>query len=134
MSEARPHIPARPAGKEAPSPPPPRSPAPEAILAPRLEALLAQGQPSMREETDLADAVCALLRPEWSRYDDPLDLSTLQGVLDARPILEVPQLNRLAGFGTPKPLPQLAPPPPPTVRPAPRPPARRPRKPARPPP
>jgi hypothetical protein len=116
-----------------PAPPPPT---PEQLLGARLEPLLAKGFPDTPEETDLADAVCALRRRGWPRYAGPLDILVLERVLAARPALDARQLNRLAGCGAPKrpPQPQPPPPPPPTpaaAKPAPRPSARRPRKPAR---
>ena len=54
-----------------PAPPPPT---PEQLLGARLEPLLAKGFPDTPEETDLADAVCALRRRGWPRYAGPLDI------------------------------------------------------------
>jgi hypothetical protein len=83
--------------------PPPPTPAPETVLAARLEALLSKGHPAATEETDLAGAVCALLWPKWPRYEGAVDLNALERVLDARPRLDARQLNRLAGCGAPRP-------------------------------
>ena len=86
-----------------PAPPPPT---PEQLLGARLEPLLAKGFPDTPEETDLADAVCALRRRGWPRYAGPLDILVLERVLAARPALDARQLNKLAGCGAPKRPPQ----------------------------
>lgn len=52
----------------------------------RLRHLLDRSLPKTPDDLDLAEAVCALLVPEWPEYRGPLPLPTLAEALDGMPL------------------------------------------------
>lgn len=83
-----------------PAPLPDDDPAPPMADAPalrhRLKRLLDRSLPKAPDDLDLAEAVCALLVPEWPEYRGPLPLPTLAEALDGVP-LGPRQIDWLAG-------------------------------------